>query len=150
MSYTEWVDELNTGISEIDDQHRQLVSYLNQLYDAIQENDKSGIAAVLDETIDYTVFHFSFEESIMEQMDYEFYLPHQRIHELFKKRVVHYKERFERGEDIADELHALLKRWLVNHILHDDKNFARATTATMATRKRQEKGFLAWLRSIFR
>lgn len=32
------------------------------------------------------------------------------------KRVSQFHERFYNGEDVIEELHALLKRWLINHI----------------------------------
>lgn len=35
MAYLPWKDSYATGIAKIDLQHRQLVDYLNQLYDAM-------------------------------------------------------------------------------------------------------------------
>lgn len=124
MAHIRWSDDLNTDIREIDDQHKQLVEYVNELYDAIVHNNRKSVGFVLEQLIDYTQFHFSFEEEVMQIHEYEYMIPHKRIHDLFVKRVGHYKERFDSGEDIAVELHQLLKRWLVNHIAHDDQNYA--------------------------
>lgn len=148
MAYTQWSDDLNTGIKEIDDQHRQLVDYLNQLYDVIVKNNRDGIVLIFEQIIDYTQFHFTFEESIMKENDYEYYIPHKHIHDLFIKRVLHYKERFEHGENIAEELHALLKRWLINHIAHDDKNFAVAKKAKDEEKIQTSSGFFSRLFGI--
>jgi len=34
MAHLQWTKDLNTGIDVIDTQHKQIVDYINQLYDA--------------------------------------------------------------------------------------------------------------------
>lgn len=55
--------------------------------------------------------------------------PHKRVHELFTKRVMDFRTRFESGERVADELHAMLSRWLINHICADDVGYLDAVNA---------------------
>ena len=86
------------------------------------------MAAVLAETIDYTLSHFAFEEQLMVDAGYTFSGPHKKVHEIFVRKVSEFKERFDAGEDVAEELHAMLSRWLFNHIRHDDKGFVEAVT----------------------
>lgn len=145
MAHIQWTDDLNTGIREIDDQHRQLVDYLNDLHDAIMKDKPELVAYVIENLIDYTQFHFGFEESIMEENEYEYAAPHKHIHDLFIRRVLHYKERFSHGEAIAPELHTMLKRWLINHIAHDDQNFAKAMQEKKEAESEKHRGFFARL-----
>lgn len=67
MTYLKWTEDLDTGIEVIDKQHRRLVEYLNELNTAINAGDKAGVNHVLEELIDYTLSHFSFEEELIER-----------------------------------------------------------------------------------
>lgn len=60
-----WDNNFNTGLAEIDAQHRKLVEIINQLaasfaFDASTIN----LSTVFDELIAYTHYHFSAEETI--------------------------------------------------------------------------------------
>jgi hemerythrin len=132
MAYLKWTKELDTGISVIDGQHRQIVDYINQLDDARHSQNRTVIGKVIDDTIDYTISHFGFEETLIEDANYEFVRPHKKVHELFVKRVSEYKQRFDSGEDVADELHGLLYRWLFNHILNDDAAYVPSVKTSLS------------------
>lgn len=129
MAYITWTPDLNTGIHEIDVQHRRIVDYINRLNDARTSGDREQIGVVIEETVDYTLSHFAFEEALMVDAGYLYSGPHKRVHELFTKRVMEFRTRFDAGENIADELHAMLSRWLINHIKNDDTGYLEAVTA---------------------
>jgi len=116
-----WQDDLNTGIKVIDNQHRRIVEMINHLHDAMEHRDRREISDILDELVDYTLSHFTFEESLMEDAGYEFTRAHKRVHEVFVKRVSEYRLRFRTGEEIGNELLHTLSHWLFNHIRNDDK-----------------------------
>jgi hemerythrin len=120
MAHLVWKTELNTGIHEIDTQHQRIVQYINALGDARLTNDQKTVGKIIDETIDYTASHFAFEEAMIEDAGYSFVGPHRKVHEIFVRRVVDFRTRFERGEDVLAELHDMLSRWLFNHIRHED------------------------------
>ena len=124
MTHMRWSSELDTGINIIDNQHRRIVEYINQLHHAIETEDRSEVAEVIDELVDYTLSHFTFEEDLMEKAGYPFTNAHKKVHKLFTKRVADFQQRFELGEDIGRQLHTALKTWLVNHIRHDDADYA--------------------------
>lgn len=126
MSHFIWLNELNTGIDVIDGQHRRLVDYINQLHDARLKHDRRAVGDVIDATVDYTLSHFGFEESLMEEAGYPFTRAHKKVHELFVKRVAEFQLRFRAGEDISEELHSLLAKWLFTHIRNDDADYVAA------------------------
>ncbi|RIA32117.1 hemerythrin [Ectopseudomonas oleovorans] len=131
MAYLDWSDDLNTGITVIDDQHKRIVAMINQLDAAQRAASKVQAGEVIDELIDYTVSHFAFEEAMIEEAGYIFTKAHKRVHALFIKRVEDYRERFNRGEDIADELKGMLGRWLFSHIRSDDRNYVEAVNENL-------------------
>lgn len=139
MAYLEWSEELDTGIDIIDQQHRRIVQYINDLYDAQVAQDRAKIGDVIDELVDYTVSHFAFEESLMEQAGYSFLTPHKMVHELFVKKVSKFVERFQNGEDVGPELLIVLQKWLVNHIKNEDGDYAALVRSKMGEIRGESK-----------
>jgi hemerythrin len=148
MTHLIWKKSLDTGIDVIDGQHKQIVEYINKLDDARVTQNRKVIAKVIEDTVDYTVSHFGFEETLIEDAGYEFTRPHKRVHELFIKRVSEYKQRFDDGENIADELHGLLSRWLFSHIQNDDAAYVSSVKASLADLDKNQKKSGFFTRSL--
>ncbi len=121
--FFKWSPDLDTGIAEIDTQHRTLADLINSLNDARHGADSSQIGDVLNALADYTINHFSFEEQLMEEAGYPHLRAHQRIHQLFINRITEYRERFDNGENVTDDLLTLLKGWLASHIQQEDRGY---------------------------
>lgn len=160
MGVLVWVSDLDTGIEEIDQQHRRILDYINQLYGLLNTDDRASVGRVIDETIDYTLSHFVFEETMLESAGYMFVGPHRKVHDIFTRRVAGLHQRFLAGEDVTAELHGLLSRWLFNHIRTEDRAYIDSARAYMkmmrsATkpepiqdqeqRRRKKEGWLARL-----
>jgi hemerythrin len=144
MTHIVWTDDLNTGISVIDKQHHRIVEYINNLYDIRDTHDREQLGNVLQELVDYTLSHFSFEESLMEEAQYPFINGHKKVHDMFTRRVGEFMKRFESGEDITDELLITLRSWLINHIKTDDNDYADAVKTSMHLQDEHEHdGWLA-------
>jgi hemerythrin len=154
-----WDSKLDTGIEVIDSQHRRIVEYINDLEIAKMKEDKRLVTDVIEQLIDYTQSHFGFEEAMLEEAGYKFLKPHRKVHELFIKRVTEFTMRAAKGEDIADELHSMLTKWLLNHIANEDRDYAEAVKqmtgahdkpAAVAVVERQpSQGFLSGLLGRF-
>ncbi len=131
MSYIDWPNDLNTGIGIIDEQHKRIVQYINELHAARQQEDAALVGEVLGELVDYTISHFAFEESLMEKAGYPFVEPHKRVHSLFVERVGEFVERHKAGEDVGEELLYMLHKWLFNHIKNEDGDYAEIVKESM-------------------
>ena len=148
MGHLVWTKDLETGIEVIDGQHERIVDYINKLHDARINHDKAGIADIIAATVDYTMSHFSFEEALIEDAGYEFIRPHKKVHELFIRRVSEFQQRFNEGEDISEELHDLLARWLFNHIRNDDAAYVKAVKSNILSIA-EDKNEGSWLSKSF-
>ena len=126
-----WTNDLNTGIDVIDEQHKSIADYINKLERAIQQRDRTTVGRVLDELVDYTLSHFAFEESLQQEAGYKFSKPHKAVHDMLAKRVAGNQQRHSAGEDIADQLHAMLCTWLVHHIKRDDMAYVSEVKASI-------------------
>ncbi|RMW99358.1 bacteriohemerythrin [Allofranklinella schreckenbergeri] len=129
MSTLEWTPDMDTGIAEIDGQHRRIVEYINMLHEVRQTPDRQRLGEVIAEMVDYTISHFAFEEALIEEAGYVFSGPHKKVHELFTRRVAEMQSRFDSGEDVSEELHGMLSRWLFNHIRNEDHGYVEAVLA---------------------
>ncbi|MBD9402591.1 bacteriohemerythrin [Comamonas sp. CMM02] len=139
MAILNWVPALNIGIEEIDRQHRRIADYINRLYALRETPDRKLLGVVIAETVDYTLSHFAFEEAMIEEAGYMFSGPHKRVHELFIRRVTEIQQRFEAGEDVANELHGMLSRWLFNHIRNEDRGYVDTVKAYQRMRNKNTK-----------
>lgn len=143
MAHLEWSKDLDTGIQVIDNQHRRIVDYINQMYHAQEHHSTEEIGTVLDELVDYTMSHFAFEESLMEEAGYPFVNAHKRVHQLFTKRVGSYVQRFKLGEDVSEELMHTLRTWLLNHIRNDDRDYAGSVRENMEQISSKSGGWMS-------
>mgnify|MGYP003614432080 CR=1 FL=1 len=126
-----WVPEYNTGIDVIDDQHRRILDFINEIDEIGSTTDRERVKQILNNIIDYTQSHFTFEESLQEEAGYKYRVPHKRVHDLFIKRIESYQDRFVEGHLIENELHEVLSKWLINHIQHDDADYVGAVKMNM-------------------
>ena len=128
MNHIVWSEDLSTGIRVIDGQHKRIIHYINQLSDAQELDDRELVGEVLINLVDYTLSHFAFEESLMVDAEYSAADIHNKTHEAFRSKINSYKERFEAGEDVTEELHKLLNVWLLDHIADDDNSYVPYVT----------------------
>ncbi len=125
MSYLTWDASLETGINIIDSQHRQIVDYINRLHSAVSTKDHDLSRGILDEVVNYTLTHFSFEEEMMKVAGYAHYDAHCRVHQAFLTKISDYKIRLHNGEDITKLLLSDLLIWLTNHIKNEDNDYTK-------------------------
>jgi hemerythrin-like metal-binding protein len=121
-----WKNDWEVGVREIDAQHRQLVSLLNQLHAAMKDGKgKAVVGAILDSLIYYTKAHFSTEERLMQQCSYRDLVAHQREHNLLTAKVLDFQRTFKSGGMVitADLMH-FLSKWMQEHICGSDKKYA--------------------------
>lgn len=126
-----WNQDFETGIRVIDDQHKRILDYINDLDHVCFTHDRQKIKVILDSIIDYTQSHFAFEESLQEEAGYRFSVPHKKVHELFIRKIENYREEFLNGKAIEDDLYQVLTHWLINHIKHDDADYVKAVKDNM-------------------
>ncbi len=123
--YMEWTDELSVGIQEIDEQHQILVNLINMLYEAIiKRTDAKEVETILAELLQYTVIHFSVEESLMRIFDYPNYEDHKKTHQKLTSQVIELQNKFKNTQvSISVEVLHFLRHWLADHIMGDDKKY---------------------------
>lgn len=118
MSYLSNDSTLAIQRNSINDQHRMIIAYINKLNSirASKNTDK------LKELVDYSLKHFDFEETLMENENYCFLTVHKQVHKYFRGRLETYKQKLDKGETMSIEHKEELKCLLLNHIKKNDMN----------------------------
>jgi len=147
-----WSADLDTGIEAIDEQHRRLVDFINDLEVELVLKNVERIEKAVENCIAYTRSHFSFEEDLQQEAGYPYCKPHKKVHDLFMRKAVDYQQRIAAGQDLAEELHELFATWLVKHIKQEDANYVRAIRvepeADLESSESDAKA-AGWLRRFF-
>lgn len=135
MSFFNWDEKYSVGIRELDTQHKQLFSILNELYEAMQDgSNKTKLAKIINELASYTKIHFSTEEKYMEKYNYAGLASQKREHENFVAKVEAFKQDFEAGKlALSLNIASFVKDWLSSHILGSDKNYGPFLTSKGAS-----------------
>jgi hemerythrin-like metal-binding protein len=117
-----WDHVLSVGVDEVDDDHRKLVNLFNMLNHSVTEgNDPEYLAAILEELINCTAWHFSHEERLMLKHGYKGLAEHKEEHkELVKSAKELQQKILQAGNLVATEDIEFLERWLTEHILTTD------------------------------
>jgi hemerythrin len=126
MPLFQWSSELSVNVKEIDTQHKKLVEMINLLHDSMKSGKgKELMGGILNELVDYTVYHFSTEEKLFQKHGYAEYLQHKKQHDDLTRQVADIKSRFEGGQiTITVEVMNFLKDWLNTHIKQSDKRYS--------------------------
>lgn len=120
--------EYFTGITLIDEEHKQLFAYANEAYDLLQEEfipDKyDRIVAILQELRNYTKKHFADEEAYMESIQYKRIFTQKIQHQEFIDKLdnidIDSIEAGENQDEAIIDILEFLTNWLIHHILELD------------------------------
>ena len=132
MHKIEWDDSMSVNVDLIDAQHKMLIQKLADLSAAFRRGlEQNKIMKTLDFMIDYTDFHFSAEEKVMEENDYPRLKEQKQQHEKFRGTLNNiledYKEEGTTAE-IATTINVFLLNWLIKHIMGSDSKLGNFLT----------------------
>lgn len=131
MPFLEWSSSLSVGLESVDRQHRLLIGCINDLDDAVVQGHGSFILQrMLERLRNYTRVHFAYEEAMFMVYHYETADEHTEAHHAFVRMIEACEQRHAAGEGrVGEELLDYLRRWLTDHIMVDDKAYARVLKA---------------------
>ncbi|RCW68375.1 diguanylate cyclase (GGDEF)-like protein/hemerythrin-like metal-binding protein [Marinobacter nauticus] len=122
-----WNRNFETGIDDIDQQHKVLVNILNRLaWHFASDTSELTSDQILDELLSYAAFHFKFEEAIWNKAlsEDEMARNHHDAHQMFFVQVEELRNSREPQEEVLTRLFDFLTRWLAFHILESDRRMA--------------------------
>ena len=121
-----WNQEMSVGRVDIDNQHKKLVLIINWLHREVSAGSTCNIGRILESLLQYTAYHFGYEEDLFAHAGYPWSDGHKREHANFIEFMMKQQERWEMtGEENLEGLRDYLKAWLVEHICGADKAMIR-------------------------
>ncbi|WP_058484868.1 bacteriohemerythrin [Defluviitalea phaphyphila] len=128
----EWKSEYSLDIPEIDAQHKKLFEIGNRAYELATFNDGydhyDEIMSILNELLEYTKYHFSYEEELMEKYNSNELGTQIIEHKFYVKKIQSFSEEKideDQQKAILDILD-FLSNWISSHILVSDKKYVPA------------------------
>ncbi|OFX09937.1 MAG: hypothetical protein A2516_00435 [Alphaproteobacteria bacterium RIFOXYD12_FULL_60_8] len=126
---------MSVGVERLDQDHRRLLEITGQIENAVVSGAANvEIGQLLDSLIDYAEGHLRREEFLMEGLGYEDYGPHRTTHDVFRRWIVDFKERYisEGDPGISESVLEYLNNWWINHILKADMEYKNLFSARKA------------------
>ncbi len=126
----EWKDEYSVNVKAIDEQHKNVINFINDLSALISPRGIEGeYKPVLEKMIDYADYHFSFEEKYFEEFDYEHTEVHKKQHDKYSQKIDDFKKKSINNSEVdivmVYDMLDFLGDWWVDHILEVDKKYTK-------------------------
>lgn len=128
MALIAWRKEFETGIAEVDHEHRELVELINELHARLgAEATKETVARFLGEVFARISAHFALEETVMRKHRYDEYQAHKAEHETLLDQIRDIMDDYEAGAytDASQALANAVRDWFVNHFKTKDARLHR-------------------------
>lgn len=126
----EWSSKLATGNVLLDDDHRRLITMVNEILSAAQKIDHIQMDTLIIELARETEAHFGREEALMASvLSPEQAVEHQDKHRSMLNEVSAQIEEWRDKSISSGFLVRFLLRWLVSHILTEDRVLGQALLA---------------------
>jgi hemerythrin len=122
-----WSSTFSCGIKIIDDQHKELVDLVNEMFHHATGDDKQEhkyFSEIIQKAVNFIKVHFVTEEKIMRAIQYPGYAEHKKCHDRFVLDVLENIRDYQ-----AKKHHTLfsftkfLKDWVLSHIGVMDKQY---------------------------
>jgi hemerythrin len=114
-----WRKDFETGVADVDHEHRELVDLINALHAEIAKGaDASRVHDFLGEVFARIAAHFALEESIMRKHRYDEYQAHKAEHEALLDEIRDIMDEAE--ENYGKALAETVRDWFVDHFKSKD------------------------------
>ena len=133
-----WDEAYSVGLPHIDEQHKKLVSMINDLFEVCKRENSSikvAFARAFGNAVEYAQTHFQAEEEYLKQAGYPALPEHKKEHESFMTEIWKQFSKFKEDSAAAIGLPRFLKKWLLNHIAVKDKQYAAFLGGIVARRQ---------------
>ena len=128
MSLIEWDESFSANNTEIDSQHKKWINIYNRMCKTMLEGDLGSQKEILELMLNYTRYHFKFEEEYIDAIDFPGAVKHTRLHKDFDALIYQYYRDVRDGDLVLNsELLKVIRSWLLNHILVEDKEYSLFT-----------------------
>lgn len=143
----EWTEELKTSHAGLDSQHKELLTLVNELGEAIQQGQGAAtMKRIFACALAYADWHFRYEEELAAKYQCPIAERNLKEHEAFRQLIAKFEQEYKAAraaelagqgspealEALAVTFHKQLVGWTFNHISVVDKQIGEYVSAVMA------------------
>ena len=120
-----WDENYSVGVQELDEQHKKIIQFINDLID----NPTMGVRSeelhkILQQMFDYMKDHLLYEEKLLKEKNYPDLEAHVEIHELFVDRISELSDdALSIDNTVPVQLLSFLRNWWEHHVLEEDMKY---------------------------
>ncbi len=116
----QWSKDFSVTTLRFDNEHKHLFNLIDQVFDAVNRNDKSSLGQLFNLMLEYTEFHFSNEEKLFHKYNYPMRVEHIAEHRKFVDNLYSLKDNLSEKGQLEEEDLSFMTNWLVTHIKGKD------------------------------
>lgn len=128
IDFIKWSDDYCVGNTLLDTHHKLFFDMVKEFSHHVESNQEDIDASEIVQFLqDYIEMHFSAEERILSEIHFPDIKNHHAIHNEFSKSISRLNTELYKSEIsyIIDKILNLIQTWFLDHILTQDKQFAK-------------------------
>lgn len=128
MTFIKWEKKFDLGIDNFDNQHKEIIELVNQLYEK-KEGNKSEILKLFKSLLSKMDEHFKDEETLMKEKKIVQFISHKLEHaRALQKYSDYYNKLSKKNIKLDTEILESLKNWFEVHLEKKDKKLIEYVT----------------------
>lgn len=122
-----WVSTFSCGIQMVDDQHKELVKLINDMFNHVSGNEQEEreyFKSIVHKMLDYVKLHFQTEEKLMLLTKFPGYREHKEAHDSFALHTISVIKNYTGNNRLTLlDITKFLKDWVLSHIAIMDMEY---------------------------
>ena len=126
MALMTWSSKYSVGVEILDNQHKALLSILNEFHAASMNGRAKEVAGrLMRQIVSLANEHFSTEQRLMESTKYPGLADHRAKHQELAARLAEFVSLHEKGDTtMYTQLLYFMRDWLSKHMQTEDRDYA--------------------------
>jgi hemerythrin-like metal-binding protein len=122
-----WKDENSVGVKELDQQHKEVINFLNHMFEIFEgQLNPDFLNELLIKLDQYAKNHFATEEGLLEKYKYHDKEAHIREHNIYRNKIITLRQELDSNDKHAiEDTLEFLADWWMGHIQGCDKEYTR-------------------------
>lgn len=126
MALMTWSSKYSVGVEKLDNQHKALMTVLNELHAASMRGKAQEVASrLIDQIVGIATEHFAAEESLMESIRFPGLAEHRAKHVELAVKIAEFAARHKKGDTtVYTQLLYFMRDWQNNHMSTVDSEYS--------------------------
>ena len=122
-----WNKNMSVDDGELDEQHKLFFEFTNNLLlNYENKNDKGAVLKAINSLVDFSIYHFNYEEEFLRQNNYPYLDRHIALHNTFRNNIEKFQKELESDDGtVMDRIIIYLIAWIKEHTYIEDLDYKK-------------------------